>query len=153
MSAEPTRTELRLTRDERLLAGVRGAIERIGSRHGESVDCIDLALAAEKACREAMVQLDEARLGNADSFCTVTIDDFEDRIEVRVEGPRNSAPAGGPDSRGEKLDSFAGKFATVTPAEREAESQKCGGHVEADSSNGRMRAKLVKYFHEDSARS
>ena len=149
---------MRLTRDERLLAGVRGAIEHIGRNHCDVAECSDLAVATEQACRTALVDLDKAhldevQLDNGSSLCTVTIDDFEDRIEVRVEGPRNPAPAGGSDSLHGKLDAFARKFAAVTPAEREAEIRKCAGHAEADSSNGRMRAKFVKYFHKDSARS
>ncbi|MGH9710838.1 MAG: ATP-binding protein [Candidatus Acidiferrales bacterium] len=140
MDTEHSRTEMKLSRDERLLAGVRGAVEHIANRHGLTADeSIDLAFAAGQACRKVLVHLDE--LG---ALCIVTIDDFEDRVEVSVEDPRSSEPA--------KLNSFAEDSFTV-PAEREAEIKKRVDRVDYDTSNGRARTILVKYFHKNPAHS
>lgn len=134
MNAEHTRTELKLTGDERLLAGVRGAVEHVANRHGLTVEeRVDLGVAAGQACRAAMLQLDETG-----SLCDVIIDDYEDRVEVSVESPRHPKSA--------KTNSSLGSLAAVPLGEREAEMKKRVDRVHRDTSNGRERVILVKYF-------
>ena len=140
MSAEHTRTELRFNGDERLLAGVRGAIEHIGRRHdGADEERIDAAVAAEQACRKALCQME------GESVCIVIIDDFEDRVEVSVESSRGSGHA--------KRNSPGENGIALRPDEREAEIKKCVDRAHFEASNGHARTTLVKYFHKKPARS
>jgi hypothetical protein len=137
VNAEHTRTELKFSRDERLLAGVRGAVEHVANRHGLTAEeRVDLGVAARQACRAAMVQLDETG-----SLCDVIIDDYEDRVEVSVESPRHPKSA--------KINSSLGSLAAVPIEEREAEMKKRVDRVDRDTSNGRERVILVKYFHKN----
>ncbi|MGH9730130.1 MAG: hypothetical protein ACRD4A_00410 [Candidatus Acidiferrales bacterium] len=137
MNAEHTRTELKLSGDERLLAGVRGAVEHVANRHALAVqERVDLGVAAEQACRAAFVQLDE--MG---SLCDVIIDDYEDRVEVSVESPRHPKSA--------KINSSLGSLAAVPIEEREAEMKKRVDRVDRDTTNGREWVVLVKYFHKN----
>lgn len=137
MNAEHTRTELKLSRDDRLLAGVRGAVEHVANRHGlTEEERVDLGVAAGQACRAAMVQLDEAG-----SLCDVIIDDYEDRVEVSVESPRHPKSA--------KIKSSLGNLAAVPIEEREAEMKKRVDRIDRDTRNGRERVILVKYFHKN----
>lgn len=137
MNAEHTRTELKFSRDERLLAGVRGAVEHVANRRGlNAEERVDLGVAAGQACRAAMVQLDETG-----SLCDVIIDDYEDRVEVSVESPRHP--------RSVKTNSSLGSLVAVPIEEREAEMKKRVDRVDRDTSNGRDRVILVKYFHKN----
>lgn len=135
MNAEHTRTELKLGRDERLLAGVRGAVEHVANRRGLTAEeRVDLGVAAAQACRAAMVQLNETG-----SLCDVIIDDYEDRVEVSVESPRHPKAAG--------INSSRDSLAATPIGEREAEMKKRVDRVDRKTSNGRERVVLVKYFH------
>jgi hypothetical protein len=137
VNAERTRTELKFSKDERLIAGVRGAVEHVANRHGlTEEERVDLGVAAGQACRAAMVQLDETC-----SLCDVVIDDYEDRVEVSVESPRHPKSA--------KINSSPERLAAVPVEEREAEIEKRVDRVKRDTSNGRERIILVKYFHKN----
>ena len=137
MNTEHTRTELKLGRDERLLAGVQGAVEHVANRHGLTVEeRVDLGVAAGQACRAAMVRLDETG-----SLCDVIIDDYEDRVEVSIESPRHPQSA--------KINSSRESLAEVPIEEREAEMKKRVDRVDRDTSNGRERVVLIKYFHKN----
>ncbi|HEV2616089.1 MAG TPA: hypothetical protein VGU63_05710 [Candidatus Acidoferrales bacterium] len=129
---------MKLSRDERLLAGVRGAVEHIANRHGlTNEERIDLGVAADQSCRRALVQL-----GESDPLCSVTIDDFEDRVELSVEGPRRPEAAGaGPPEN----------LLAVTTEERDREIKRRVDRVNYETSNGRARTILVKYFHKNPA--
>jgi hypothetical protein len=141
VNAEHTRTKLKLSKDERLLAGVRGAVEHVANRHSLAVEeRVDLGVAAEQACRAAFVQLDETG-----SLCDVIIDDYRDRVEVSVESPRPPKSA--------KINSSRGGLTAVSIEEREAEMKKRVDRVDRDTSNGRERVVLVKYFHENPTQS
>ena len=140
VNTEHTRTQLKLSRDERLLAGVRGAVEHVANRHGlTEEERVDLGVAAGQACRAAMIQLDEAG-----SLCDVIIDDYEDRVEVSVENPRHPKSA--------KINSSL-SLAAVPIEEREAEMKKRVDRIDRDTRNGRERVILVKYFHKNPTRS
>lgn len=133
MSAEHKQTEMKLGRDERLLAGVRGAVEHVANRHGLTAEeRVDLGVAAEQACRAALIQQDEPG-----SLCDVIIDDYEDRVEVSVESPRHPKSA--------KINSSLGSLAAV-PIERV-------DRIDRDTNDGRERIVLVKYFHKNPTRS
>lgn len=141
VNAEYTRTELKLSRDERLLAGVRGAVEHVANRHGLTVEArVDLGVAAAQACRAATVQLNQTG-----SLCDVIIDDYEDRVEVSVESPRHPKSA--------RINSPRNSLAAVPLEEREREIEKRVDRVHRDTSNGRERIILVKYFHKNPAHS
>lgn len=140
MSTEHRRTEMKLGRDERLLAGVRGAVEHIANRHGlTNEERTDLGVAADQSCRRALVQL-----GESEPLCSVTIDDFEDRVELSVEGPRRpeAKGSGAPES-----------LIAATAEEREKEIKKRVDRVNYETNDGRARTILVKYFHKNPARS
>ncbi|HKV28657.1 MAG TPA: hypothetical protein VJN90_10340 [Candidatus Acidoferrales bacterium] len=131
---------MKFSQDERLLAGVRGAVEHIASRHGlTDEERVNLGVATDQSCRKALLQA-----GESSALCSVTIDDFEDRVELSVEGPRGSQGA-----RPGPLESLV----TVTADEREKEIKRRVDRVDFDSSNGRARTILVKYFHKNPARS
>lgn len=120
-----------------MLAGVRGAVEHVANRHGLTVEeRVALGAAAGQACRAAMAQLDETG-----SLCEVIIDDYEDRVEVSVETPRHPKSA--------KINSSLGSLAAVPIEERETEIEKRVDRVDRDTSNGRERVVLVKYFHKN----
>ncbi|MGH9727859.1 MAG: hypothetical protein ACRD33_07385 [Candidatus Acidiferrales bacterium] len=131
---------MKLGRDERLLAGVRGAVEHIANRHGlTNEERTDLGVAADQSCRRALVQL-----GESEPLCSVTIDDFEDRVELSVEGPRRpeAKGSGAPES-----------LIAATAEEREKEIKKRVDRVNYETNDGRARTILVKYFHKNPARS
>jgi len=139
-SAEHTRTEMRFTGDDRLLAGVRGAIEHIGRRHDVAdEERIDAAVASEQACRKALLQMED------DSVCTVTIDDFDDRVEVSVDSSRGSGHA--------RRNSPTANAMALRPDAREAEIKKRVDRADFEASNGHARTTLVKYFHKRPAHS
>lgn len=115
--------------DARLLAGLRGAVEHIAGRHGIGAEArLDFAAEVGQACRAAR--------GKSDSPCIVTIDDFEDHVEIRVVALGNLSPAAA-------LHSSSGKFATAPRA--------C--NAEMAKGAGRVSTTLVKYFHTNPAQS
>jgi len=139
VNTDHRRTELKFSRDERLLAGVRGAVEHVANRHSLAADDrIDLAEASEQACRRAFLQLD-----GAGDFCTVVIDDFVDRVEVSVESPRSSSSA--------KPDIAVGTSFASPGDDPEAAMKTRVDRVDHDTNNGRARIILTKYFHKNPA--
>ena len=127
---------MKLGRDERLLAGVRGAVEHVANRHGLTAEeRVDLGMAAGQACRAALIQVDEPG-----SLCDVIIDDYDDRVEVSVESPRHPKSA--------KIHSSFENLAAPLQA-RATEMEKRVDRVDRDTSNGRERIVLVKYFHKN----
>ncbi|HLW43957.1 MAG TPA: hypothetical protein VKS00_05665, partial [Candidatus Acidoferrales bacterium] len=101
---------------------------------------VDLGVAAEQACRAALIQP-----GEPGSSCDVIIDDYENRVEVSVEGPCHPESA--------KINSSLGGLTAVPIEEREAEIEKRVDRVDRDTNNGRERVILVKYFHKNPAHS
>lgn len=78
MGTDLRKTDLKITADPRLRAGVRGALECICERHGLSrAEQHELAAAVEKECGEEFHDAQQ-------SSCAVTIKETEDRIEVSV---------------------------------------------------------------------
>lgn len=78
MHTDFRRTELKITSDPRLWAGVRAALECICERHGLSkAEQHDLASAVEKECGEGFHNVEQ-------SSCAVSISESDERIEVCV---------------------------------------------------------------------
>ncbi len=89
--SEYCRVELRLPNDPRATSAVSGAVEHLAERAGfGTAQQKQVAAAAEAACRAAF-----RRLGDHDSTVGVTVEEFEDRIEVTVEHSGDIAPAVG----------------------------------------------------------
>ena len=89
--SEYCRVELQLPNDPRATSAVSGAVEHLAGRAGfATAQQKEVAAAAEAACRAAF-----RRLGDYDSTVGVTVEEFEDRIEVTVEHSGEIAPAVG----------------------------------------------------------
>lgn len=89
MSTERTHTELKFSGDSRFISGIRAAVEFIAARDGlGDADRESLGTAWEMVARNCMT-----RLSDQHPLCRVLIDDFDDRMEVRLEHPSCSAPA------------------------------------------------------------
>lgn len=81
------RTEFKIADDPRLLAGLRGAVEHIANQHGLGKnEQMELAITAERECQRKL-----SDSGRSDAVCAVTIDSFEDRLEIRVDASPNSS--------------------------------------------------------------
>src|ERR1700730_2826704 len=84
MSTEPSRTELTVQDDPRLIAGVAAIVSFAGQRCGLSSGAQEgLATAAADACRETFSLVNTN--GNANSALRVIVSDFPDRVEVAIE--------------------------------------------------------------------
>ena len=78
--AEPMRIEFKIANDARLFAGLRGALEHIASQHGlAKPEQMEFALAAERECQSKLPVA-----SSKDAFCDVTVDSFDDRVEIRI---------------------------------------------------------------------
>jgi hypothetical protein len=78
MHTEPTKTELKITSDPRLRAGVRAALEHICEQHGlAKEEQRELASAVEKECAKEFAD-------QCGPLCAVIIDETGERIEVHV---------------------------------------------------------------------
>jgi hypothetical protein len=136
VSAERTHTELKFTRDPRLLAGVRAAVQFVAARGGMSeADGASLAEASEKAACGAL-----KKLTGSQSSCSVAIAEFDDRIEIRIERPT-------------KLESVhPGNSSAMKSSGEIAEEQsalaalRCVDRVLYDARNGKSSTTLVKFF-------
>ncbi|HEV2490920.1 MAG TPA: hypothetical protein VGT03_14030 [Candidatus Acidoferrales bacterium] len=136
MSAERIHAELKFTHDSRFLPGVRAAVEFIAARDGLSdAERENLGAASELLARECM-----AGLGEKDPPCKVQIEDFDDRIEVRLEHAARPAEASG-----------AGASKAGTPAARGAEVMRRVDRVLYDARNGISSVTLVKFFSKNPA--
>lgn len=132
MGIDLRKTDLRVTSDPRLWAGVRAALECICERHGLSkAEQHELAAAVEKECRDELVHPEE-------SGCAVTINESDQRIEVSVTPTAHTNGARSP--------------APETSVASSAVTGNHGGsaHKSANAGSG---ATFVKHFHKDPARS
>lgn len=81
MGVEAIRTELRVSDDRRVHAGLRGAIEHVAGRHGLSMaEQREFANEVDHQCCKAI-----AARGDDAALCDVVIEEQEDQIEVRVQ--------------------------------------------------------------------
>jgi hypothetical protein len=84
MSNDPSRVELVLHNDERLLAAVGAVVEYAGERAGLPLGARQaLSHAATEACEEAFSLAGRNR--NPDPALKVVVSDFHDRVEVAIE--------------------------------------------------------------------
>jgi hypothetical protein len=91
MTDDPTRVELHLDRDPRLISAVGSAVHFQATRAGlEEKGCENFALASEEVCREALTQITDA-----DGGLNVTLDTFPDRMEISIHHRGRLVPAVG----------------------------------------------------------
>ena len=136
MTREHSRTILHLSRDDRLIAAVGGAVAHFAERVGlEDAARNVLTGALEDLCRQTLPLLN----GNEDGL-DVAIEDFDDRLQISVEHRGKPQPSVG-------VESFIAECA------RESNQRVTGVHlirtvdrVEYDASNGSIRTTLVKYL-------
>jgi hypothetical protein len=133
MGTDFRETDLKITSDPRLRAGVRAALECICDRHGLSkAEQHELAAAVEKECGKELHDSQQ-------SSCAVTIKESEDRIEVNV-APTNHATG-------------AKSGASETNVASSSAPQKHHGGASHLQPNGRLGAIFVKRFHKNPAHS
>jgi len=136
VTREHSRTILHLTRDDRLVAAVGGAVAHFAERVGmENAACNVLTAALEALCRQTLPLLQE----NGDVL-DVAIEDFEDRLQIVVEHQGAAQPTVG-------VDSF------IESCARESKQGIAGvqlirsvDRIEYDARNGSIRTTLVKYL-------
>ena len=141
MLAEFRATELKMTSDPRLRAGVRAALEHICERDGLGKnERHELAAAVENECRNV---LEDQR----EQCCTVTIDELGDRIEVSV-GPATEQNARESNLR----KGAAANFPQADSPENRfhAEMRNPAGRAQNAARNDRA-ATLVRHFHKKPA--
>lgn len=132
MTAGRTHTELKFSGDSRFISGIRAAVEFIAARGGlGDADREGLGTAWEMLARNCVTGLSEQH-----PLCKVLIDDFDDRMEVRLEHPSCSAPASGPRTVA------AGK----QDESRDLDVTRRVDRVLYDARNGTSSVTLVKFF-------
>lgn len=136
MACEHSRTVLHLSRDQRLIAAVGGAVAHFAERVGmENAACNVLTAALEDLCRQTLPLLK----GSGDGL-DVAIEDFDDRLQISVEHRGEAQPSVG-------VETFIAECA------RESNQRVTGVHlmrtvdrIEYDAGNGSIRTTLVKYL-------
>jgi hypothetical protein len=130
MHTEPTKTELKVTSDPRLRAGVRAALEHICEQHGlAKEEQRELASAVEKECAKEFAS-------QCGPVCAVTIDETGERIEVHV------API--KDSNVVEMSSRETNVPAAGERRRAAPSTR---HASAAHTKSNGAPVFVKYFH------
>jgi hypothetical protein len=138
VAREHSRTILHLSRDDRLIAAVGGAVAHFAERVGmEDAARTLLTGALEDLCRQTLPLLN----GNVDGDgLDVAIEDFDDRLQISVEHRGEAQPSVG-------VESFIAECAS------ESKQRVTGVHlmrtvdrIEYDARNGSIRTTLVKYL-------
>jgi len=127
---------LHISRDERFIAAVGGAVAHFADRVGMDCSaCQRLTVALEELCRHTLTLLN----GKGDGL-DVAIEDFEDRLQISVEHRGEPQPSVG-------VESFLAECA------RASSKRITGVHlirtvdrIEYDARNGSIRTTLVKYL-------
>jgi hypothetical protein len=136
VACEHSRTILHLSRDDRMIAAVGGAVAHFAERVGmENAACILLTSALEELCRQTLPLLN----GNGD-LLDVAIEDFDDRLQISVEHKGEAQPSVG-------VESFIAECA------RDSDQRLTGvrlmrsvDRIEYDARSGSIRTTLVKYL-------
>jgi hypothetical protein len=139
MSTDPSKTELTVDDDPRLMAGVVAIVSFAAHRCGLSSGAQEgLAAAAAEACRETFPLLNNN--GTKESALKVIVSDFSDRIEVAIEHSGESLPSAG-------LDTFcSGAGAAGSQAGLSGALQKTSvDRVQYETRDGVSRMTLIKY--------
>ena len=136
MSREYTRAVLHLSCDERLVAGVGGAVTYFAERAGLADRTREsLVTALEAFCLDSLPSVE----GSQESI-DVAIEDFEDRIEIVVEQQnRPNAVTGMRSARGESAATAPERVALRRLAQ-------AVDRIESDTRNGSTRTMLVKFL-------
>jgi hypothetical protein len=137
MMDDPTRVELHLDKDPRLISAVRSAVHFQAARAGlEEKGCESFALASEEVCKEALTQITDA-----DGGLNVTLDTFPDRMEISIHHRGRLVPAVG-------LESFApsGAASDGTGGVNGMELLSRVDRVMFNTEKGVARTTLVKYL-------
>ena len=138
MAREHSRTILHLSRDDRLIVAVGGAVAHFAERVGlDQEACNLLTSALEELCRQTLPLLNGN--GEADGL-NVAVEDFDDRLQISVEHRGQPQPSVG-------VESFIAECA------RESKQRITGVHlmrtvdrIEYDTRDGSIRTTLVKYL-------
>jgi hypothetical protein len=133
---EHSRTVLHLSRDDRLIAAVGGAVAHFAERVGMDDAARNLLTGAlEDLCRQTLPLLN----GKGDGL-DVAIEDFDDRLQISVEHQGEAQPSVG-------VESFIAECA------RGSNQRVTGVHlmrsvdrIEYDACHGSIRTTLVKYL-------
>lgn len=138
MSVDPTRTELSLHNDPRLMAAVGAIVTHSAQRAGLTSEAQEgLAGAVMDACRETFPLLEGQ--GSDNSELKVIVEDFHDRVEVTIEHAGEALPTAG-------LDTFCGGGSDGTAAGISNSLQDTRvDRVQYETREGRSRMKLIKY--------
>jgi anti-sigma regulatory factor (Ser/Thr protein kinase) len=93
-TADPSRVEILVPQDERLIAAVEAVVAHASERAGLSAEeQAELTIATEEACRETFQQA--SRGGALNPVLRIVVCDFPERVEVSIEeSNRPGAPAG-----------------------------------------------------------
>lgn len=139
MACEHSRTVLHLSRDDRLIAAVGGAVSHFAERVGiENVACNLLTSALEELCRQTLPLLN----GNGDGL-DVAIEDFDDRLQISVEHKGEAQPSVG-------VESFIAGCARDSDRRLTGvRLMRCVDRIEYDARSGSIRTTLVKYLQLD----
>jgi hypothetical protein len=146
MGIDPTRTELTLHDDPRLIAGVVAIVSFAAHRCGLSSGAQEgLAAAAAEACRETFPLLNGN--GSKDSSLKVIVSDFSDRVEVSIEHSGESLPSAGLDTFCDAASS-AGSQTGLSGALQKTNVDR----VQYETRDGVSRMTLIKYCDERRAK-
>jgi hypothetical protein len=146
MSADPSRTELTLHDDPRLIAGVAAIVSFAAHRCGLSTGAqAGLAAAAAEACRETFPLV--SNNGSKDSSLKVIVSNFPDRVEVAIEHSGESLPSAGLDTFCDAA-SGAGSLAGLSGALQKTNVDR----VQYETRDGVSRTTLIKYCDERRAK-
>lgn len=145
MSTDPSRTELTLHDDPRLIAGVAAIVSFAAHRCGLSSGAqAGLAAAAAEACRETFPLVNNN--GSKDAALKVIVSDFPDRVEVAIEHSGESLPSAG-------LDTFCDAASAGSQAGLSGALQKTNvDRVQYETRDGVSRTTLIKYCDERRAK-
>jgi hypothetical protein len=136
VTREHSRTTLHLSRDDRLIAAVGGAVAHFAERVGmENSACHLLTSALEELCRQTLPLLN----GTGDGL-DVAIEDFDDRLQISVEHHGEAQPSIGVESFIAECAREPGRRITGVRLIRTVD------RIEYDARNGSIRTTLVKYL-------
>jgi hypothetical protein len=138
MNTEPTRTELVLHDDPRILAAVGAVVSFSSARCGLTAEQQDALTAAAVAAAKETFPL-AAKDETGDPAVTMVITDYPDRVEVEIAHKGEATPSAG-------LDSFAGNLQAAGGTALNAALQKTVvDRVQYANKDGVQKMTLIKY--------
>jgi hypothetical protein len=145
VTTDPSRTELKVHDDPRLISAVGAIVSHSAHRAGLPREAQQgFAEAAMDACRETFPLVGNDNSANRD--LRMVIEDFPDRVQVTIEHSGESKPAAGLDSFvGGQREHVAGKISASLQDTRV-------DRVQYDTHEGRSRMTLIKYRDERKAK-